>query len=197
MAKKGKQDFKRGISFVEMMIFMFFMVVLSLSIYSHLLSMFRKPRDAEVKSKMFTLQIAAENFATMTNGIYPEQCVMTVSTVLIAMGFPDTGNQFRIADACPGTGSTVVTTEYGLLPGKRTYYNHLFPLANCLDELIAHVAPGPAQPAHVYPTPPGASGSGTVYWGPIGVAGTTAMEGYVIYGDGYKESISLILRSGL
>ncbi|MBA7677452.1 MAG: hypothetical protein E3J41_04245 [Candidatus Cloacimonadota bacterium] len=191
---KKNRIYKKGTSLVELMIFVLIVAILGSVTYPHILGMYRRACDASVKSNMFTLQIAAENFASMTHGMYPEHGVTTVGEVLTAMGFPGAVNLSRIADNCPGTGATVVTTPDALLPGNNTYYNHLFPFANSLDELPA-VPGGPVAPPHHYIPGPGESGAGTVYWGPAGAAGTTAIEGYVIYGDSYLGLIYIELIS--
>jgi len=194
--KEKRQSYKKGTSLVELMIFVLIIAILGSVTYPHMLGMFRRAHDASVKSNMFTLKVAAENFSTMALGMYPERGITTVGEVLTAMGFPGAVNPSRIADACPGTGATVVTTSDALLPGNSTYINHLFPYANSLDELLASPPPGPLCPPHLYSPGPGASGAGTVYWGPIGLEGSTAMEEYVIYGDSYLCLIDFILRSG-
>lgn len=194
--KEKRRCYKKGTSLVELMIFVLIIAILGSITYPHMLGMFKRARDASVKSNMFTLKVSAENFSTMAHGMYPEHGTTTVGEVLTVMGFPGAVNPSRIADACPGTGATVSTTTDALLPGNSTYINHLFPYANSLDELVAAVDPGPGCPPHNYPPGPGESGVGTVYWGPVGIAGTTAMQGFVIYGDGYKELVWLVLHSG-
>ena len=119
----------------------------------------------------------------------------TVGAVLTTLGI-GSNNPALIADQCPGTRANVSTSLDALLPGNTTYGNPFWPTANCIDELGAVVAPGPAKPVHIPNPVADATGQGTVYWGPIGTAGTVAMIGYVIYGDGYKDMLTLDLRSG-
>lgn len=173
-SKKQGKAFRKGISLVEMMIFIAVIAILGSITYPHMLGMFARAYDASVKCNMFTLQVAAENFASMTHGMYPEQGTTTVGQVLTVMGLPSV-NPMYLADCCPGTGNTVSTTADALLPGNKTYGNPIWTSANCLDELGAVVAPGPQKPPHVCNPAANASGQGTVYWGPIGTAGTTAM----------------------
>lgn len=193
--KKGNN--RRGFNIVELLVFMLIVAIFGLAVYPHMLGMYARSREATVKSNMFTLRIAAENFASMAEGRYPESCITNVGSVLIAMGFAGAVNPAAIADACPATRATVVNPPPtdALLPGNYTYGNPFWPRANCLDWLGAVVAPGPCPPCHVANPCANASGSGTVYWGPVGCAGSVAMEGYVIYGDGYREMLNLALRS--
>ncbi|TET78588.1 MAG: hypothetical protein E3J41_04235 [Candidatus Cloacimonadota bacterium] len=196
--KGNMRNYKKGASLVELMILILIIAILGSVTYPHILGMYARSREASVKSNMFTLRVAAENFASMAEGRYPETGVMTVGDVLINMGFPTAVNPAALADACPGTRANVVGAPPtdALLPGNNTYGNPFWPDANCLDHLAAAVAPGPATPGHLANPAAGADGQGTVYWGPIGLGGTSAMEGYVIYGDGYKEMLTLELRSG-
>ncbi|TES89815.1 MAG: hypothetical protein E3J87_11255 [Candidatus Cloacimonadota bacterium] len=193
---KNPKSYKSGISLVELMIMVLIIAILGAVTYSHMLKMSLRSREASVKSNMFTLRVAAENFASMAEGWYPELGTHTVEDVLQAIGVIGAANPSRIADACPGTRETVVTTADALLPGSKTYGNPFWPAANCLDHLGAAVPPGPAPPGHIANPVAGADGQGTVYWGPIGLAGSCAMEGYVIYGDGYNEILDFVLRSG-
>ena len=194
VSERKKEHKRRGFSLVELLVFVLIVAIFGLAVYPHMLGMYARSGEASVKSNMFTLRIAAENFASMAEGRYPELTTTTVGAVLTALGIPS-ANPALIADVDPATRATVSTSVNALLPGNATYGNPFWPTANCLQSLAAAVAPGPAQPAHVANPPANASGQGTVYWGPIGTAGSMAMEGYVIYGDGYRDMLNFALRS--
>lgn len=194
LSGRNKGNNRRGFSLVELLVFVLIVAILGSTVYPHMLGMYARSREASVKSNMFTLRVAAENFASMAEGSYPEVTTTTVGAVLTILGIPS-ANQALIADADPATRATVSTSADALLPGNATYGNPFWPYANCLNSLGACVAPGPAQPAHVNNPLAGASGQGTVYWGPVGTAGDLAMEGYVIYGDGYRDMLNFALRS--
>ncbi len=188
---------RKGFTLIELMIVVVIIGILAAIAIPNFMSMRQRAKEASVKANMHTLQLAGEDFSTMAEGSYPETGIMTVGAVLVAMGFPLAVNPASLADACPGTRATVVVMPTdALLPGNNTYGNPFWPTANCLDHLVAAVAPGPASPGHLPNPAPGADGQGTVYWGPIGLAGNIAMEGYIIFGDGYKEMLTLELRSG-
>lgn len=189
---------RKGFTLIELMIVVVIIGILAAIAIPNFMSMRQRAKEASVKANMHTLQLAGEDFSTQAEGSYPETGTMTVGAVLIVMGFPLAVNPASLADACPGTRATVVgaAPTDALLPGNNTYGNPFWPTANCLDHLVAAVAPGPDSPGHLPNPAPGADGQGTVYWGPVGTAGGSAMEGYIIFGDGYKAMLTLELRSG-
>jgi len=189
-----------GFTLIELMVVVVVIGILAAIAIPNFMSMRQRAKEASVKANMHTLQLAAEDFCSLADGSYPENPTNTVGAVLSAVGLiaaGDAGNYPQlIADQCPGTMNTVSTTVNALIPGDNNYGNAFSPQSNSLDALAAVPVPGPAAPAHVDNPAANASGEGTVYWGPMGTAGATAMQGYVIYGDGDEGILTIDLRSG-
>ncbi len=200
MKKVSVRMTSHGFTLIELMVVVVIIGILAAIAIPNFLSLRQRAKEASLKSNMHTLQLAAEDFASMAEGCYPENPTNTVGDVLNAIGFIGAGQVAgypqRIADQCPGNLNTVSTTVNALIPGDNNYANQFWPQANSLDALAAQPFPGPAAPAHVEAPAANASGEGTVYWGPTGVAGMTSMEGYSIYADGDQNVINIVLRSG-
>ena len=188
--KKKNKSHETGISLVELMILIFIIAILGSVTYPHILGIYRRGREASLKSNMFTLSVAAENFASMAHGLYPVDPTYTVQDVLSDIGIPSS-NQMRLADNCPATCFDVNTgSDYALLPGNRTYINPFLFNGNCLA-----INPNPGGlPGHCNIIPYN-SGQGTVYWDPFFPMGTFATPGYIIWGDGYRYVLYFHIRS--
>ena len=162
--------------------------ILSSVTYPHILGMYKRSHEASVKSNMFTLQVAAENFASMAEGLYPVEPYLNVCDILIATGNPYSVNYHHIADVCPATAATVSWSPETLLPGNCSYKNAFLIYGNCL-------AKSSIPPSH-HPIAQNESGQGTVYWVPDTTSIEPATRGFRIYGDGYNNILPFVISSG-
>lgn len=185
--KRNRKCCKKGISIVELLIMILIIGILGSVTYPHILGMYARSHEASVKSNMFTLQVAAENFASMAEGLYPVIPTDEVGHVLSAVAIMRY-NPHRIADACPANYSFVSTTQYALLPGDCSFKNPFLLGGNCFD--VSFIPPS-HQEIHFL-----TSGQGTVYWVPDTTSTNPATRGYKIYGDGYNNILFFVLSSG-
>ena len=87
---KRSHMIKKGISLVELMVLVLILAILSSVVFPHIRGMFRRSHEAKVKSNMFALKIATENFsfnftsseADSTNTVYNRSESVTILTFL-------------------------------------------------------------------------------------------------------------------
>jgi type II secretory pathway pseudopilin PulG len=192
---------KKGFTIVELTAVLIMTSIVTVITISRGQSARVRANEAGTQMNMHALQLAAEDFATMAEGRYPENLTDQVDDVLEAIGLI-VSNDYVLADAEPATGATVNdgnnANGIALLPGNNTYANPFIMPANSIDNdgtQFTIEAQCTSPPCHVDNPGADGSGEGTVYWAPVGTAGCGAMIGYVIFGDGDKQLLSFVLTS--
>ena len=165
---------QKGFTLIDLMFVVVIIGILASIATPNFMSMRDRAKEASLRSNMHTLQLAAEDFSTMAEGAYPDDCATTVSEVLVRLGFSTVSSATKsIAGAASGTspsGSDV------LLPIG--FKNPFLPTDNSWESN----APGTI--------------SGCSYWECLPCGAAVAAEGYSIRGYGKNALLVLILTAG-
>ncbi len=181
----------KGFTLIELMVVVVIIGILAAIAIPNFISMQRRAKEASVKNNMHTLQLAAEDFATLSEGIYSADCGQTVNGA--------TGGVINLLQSISGglqQGLAPVPPN-NLLP--TTYTNPVVAANNSFDSPAVAFAPPIAWPwaanvagccaynaydANIPPAPvaPGTSPSTAVL--------------YQILGQGVSNTLSLVLSSG-
>jgi prepilin-type N-terminal cleavage/methylation domain-containing protein len=195
----------KGFTLIELMVVVVIIGILAAIAIPNFMSMRQRAQEASVKSNMHTLQVSAENYSTMCQGVYPVAINTQVDVILGAMGFVVVDDH-AISDVHPdGTGLTVNDgnpAPTALLPGNNTYRNPFLP-ADFSIHADAHQAVDPSAvvvPAYVPGAPAAAGDRGIVEWYPCGIivpnTGNAACSAYIIVGGGADNWLAERLSSG-
>ncbi len=181
---------RKGFTLIELMVVVVIIGILAAIAIPNFISMQRRAKEASVKNNMHTMQLAAEDFATLSQGIYAADCGQTVTnSVPPAVGITDPRS---IAGAVSGLAPTPPPPPK-LLP--LTYRN---PVAAGNNSFWSPAVPNRGAWTWV------AGNAGGVAYNPFdagnapvgnGVSPSTAVR-YEIYGQGVEATIQLTLSSG-
>ena len=70
---------KKGFTLIELMVVVVIIGILAAIAIPNFISMQRRAKEASVKNNMHTVQLAAEDFSTLSEGIYAADCGQTVN----------------------------------------------------------------------------------------------------------------------
>jgi len=79
---------EKGFTLIDLMFVVVIIGILASIAIPNFMSMRGRAKEASLKSNTHTLQLAAENFSSMAEGAYPDDCGTTVSEVLVDLGYP-------------------------------------------------------------------------------------------------------------
>ncbi|UCD05968.1 MAG: type II secretion system protein [candidate division WOR-3 bacterium] len=76
----------KGFTLIELMVVVVIIGILAAIAIPNFISMQKRAKEASVKNNMHTLQLAAEDFSTLTEGIYAVDCAEQVGTITGVLG---------------------------------------------------------------------------------------------------------------
>lgn len=182
----------KGFTLIELMVVVVIIGILAAIAIPNFISMQRRAKEASVKNNMHTMQLAAEDFATLSEGVYSADCGQDVNGA--------TGGVINLPQSIAGgvAAGLAPVQPNNLLP--TTYTNPVVAANNSFDSpAVAFANPNPNWPwaannagccaynaydANIPPAPvaPGTSPSTAVL--------------YQVLGQGVSNTLSLVLSSG-
>ena len=170
----------KGFTLIELMVVVVIIGILAAIAIPNFISMQKRAKEASVKNNMHTLQLAAEDFSTLTEGVYAFDCGVQVGTITL-----DAADVRSIAGAA----------NWLALDGVADI---LLPTSFKNPVLGGAAAPAGYSPAAAVFA---AVDAGAVYYASLDVTGVQAANqdavvSYSISGNGVDAVLALVLTSG-
>lgn len=170
----------KGFTLIELMVVVVIIGILAAIAIPNFISMQKRAKEASVKNNMHTLQLAAEDFSTLTEGVYAANCGVQVGVITLD------GNDLR---------SIAGAANWLALDGV---INVLLPTSFKNPVIGGIAAPAGFSPLEAVWA---IANAGAVYYQVYDAAGaTTAVQdevvSYMISGNGVDAVLALELTSG-
>lgn len=182
----------KGFTLIELMVVVVIIGILAAIAIPNFISMQRRAKEASVKNNMHTLQLAAEDFATLSEGVYAADCGQTVNLATNAViQLPQSISGGLVAGQAPQQPDNLLPTTFKnpVVAANNSFDSPSAPFANpqplwAWNALNAGCTGYTAYDANI---PPAVVAPGTTP--------STAVL-YQVIGQGVSNTLSLVMSSG-
>ncbi|UCC11705.1 MAG: prepilin-type N-terminal cleavage/methylation domain-containing protein [candidate division WOR-3 bacterium] len=178
----------KGFTLIELMVVVVIIGILAAIAIPNFISMQRRAKEASVKSNMHTMQLAAEDFATLSEGVYAADCAQIVQD---ATADPNDVDDHTIGGAVgalvPVVGTNHLLPTTFVNPVNQNNFSFFSPAAADLAGWAWAVDNAGGVAYNPFDAVGAPVGNGT--------APSTALR-YEVYGQGVDATLQIVLSSG-